>query len=161
MPIRKNVAVRHDPYLPWGGMQEVAVCKRCGAVYHHKRWAMEGPPAVLQGHTIRSVLCPACRRIHDHFPGGIITLRGGFLNTHKDQILHLVKNEEARAKENNPLERIISIKDWGNHIEIHTTNERFAQRIGKEIQRAYKGDATYHWSLNNHFVRVEWHREED
>ena len=78
---------------------------------------------------------------------------------YKDQILHLVRNVETRAKEVNPLERIISIKNRKGDVEIQTTNERLAQRIGREIQRAYKGDVKYHWSRDDKFVRVDWDRK--
>jgi NMD protein affecting ribosome stability and mRNA decay len=104
------------------------------------------------------IVCPACRKISNHFLGGIVTLEGKFLSAHKEEILNLVRNEEARAKGVNPLERIISIKDVGDRVEIHTTSERLAQRMGREIHRAYKGNASYHWSTDDKFVRVEWHR---
>ncbi|HLB01880.1 MAG TPA: BCAM0308 family protein [Nitrospiria bacterium] len=151
-----------DPYLPWGGIHEVVMCRMCHSIYHHKRWYLESEFPLKEARVtpIGLIICPACRKIHDHFPGGVITLRGEFLNTHKDQILNLVRNEEARAKGVNPLERIISTKDQDNWVEIQTTSERLAQRIGREIERAYKGEATYHWSRDDKFVRVEWHRPE-
>jgi hypothetical protein len=108
---------------------------------------------------LERVVCPACRKSTDHFPGGIITLNGAYLTDHKDQILHLIRNEEGRAKEVNPLEGIISIKDLGASVEIHTTTEKFAQRIGKGIEKTFKGDISYHWTHGDKFVRVEWSRE--
>lgn len=161
MPIRKNLAVYRDPYLPLMGPKEAAVCKRCGAVYHRKRWSMETPTDFLKDAEIRPVVCPACQKTQDDFPGGIITLSGAFLKPHKDEILQLIRNEEDRAKRINPLERIISIKDQGKNVEIHATSDRFAQRIGMEIQRAYKGEVTYHWSRDDKFIRVKWHREQE
>jgi NMD protein affecting ribosome stability and mRNA decay len=161
MPIRKNLAVHRDPYLPLMGPKEVALCRSCGAVYHRKRWSMVNSPALLQGRTLRSVTCPACQKRQDSFPGGIIMLSGEFLAPHKEQILHLVRNEEARAKRVNPLERIISIKDNLKSVEIQTTSDRFAQRIGMEIHRAYKGDVTYHWSRDDKFIRVKWSRGQE
>ena len=161
MPIRKNLAVYRDPYLPLMGPKERAICSRCGAVYHHKHWSIEKPLDLLTDKKIRSVVCPACQRTHDAFPGGIVDLSGDFFKPHKEEILHLIRNEESRAKKTNPLERIISIKDEGNSVEVHTTSDRFAQRIGMEIQRAYKGDITYHWSRDDKFIRVKWHREQE
>lgn len=161
MPIRKNLAVYRDPYLPLLGPKEVAVCKRCGAVYHRKRWSIERSSDLLTEGKIRSVVCPACQKTHDGFPGGIIILSGEFLKPLKEQILHLIRNEESRAKRINPLERIISIKEGGDRVEIHTTSDRFAQRIGMEIRRAYKGDVTYHWSRDDKFIRVKWHRGQE
>jgi len=161
MPIRKNLAVHRDPYLPLMGPKEVAVCQDCGAVYQRKRWSMEIQSGLLKGRTVRSVTCPACQKGQDSFPGGVITLSGEFLKPHREEILHLVRNEEARAKRINPLERIISIKDNLKSVEIQTTSDRFAQRIGMEIHRAYKGDVTYNWSRDEKFIRVKWRRGQE
>jgi NMD protein affecting ribosome stability and mRNA decay len=164
VPIRKNLSVHRDPYLSTRSLRalkEGAICERCGAIYHHKRWSMDSTLMKVKGREVRKVICPACRKIRDHFPGGIITLRGDYLKVHKDQILRLIQNEESRAMRINPLERVISVKDKNNYVEIHTTNERFAQRIGREIQRSCKGRVAYHWSGDNKSVRVEWHRSEE
>ncbi len=157
---RRRTIPTTDPYLPGLGGREVVMCRVCHSLYHHKRWYLEGdlPVKEIRATPIGLITCPACRKIHDRFPGGIVALSGEFLKTHKDQILNLVRNEEARAKGINPMERIISVKDEGNRVEIHTTSERLAQRIGREVHRAYKGDASYHWSRDDKFVRVEWHR---
>ncbi|MBI1820284.1 MAG: hypothetical protein HY036_04650 [Nitrospirae bacterium] len=163
-PIRGTAPKISDPYLPREGMPEPAKCKICQSVYHHKRWYAKDDPFALQAQNepMELTVCPACRKAKDHFPGGVVTLRGGYLVAHKDQILHLIRNEETRAKKDNPLEVIFSVKDMGNRIEIHTTNEKLAQRIGKEIHRAFKGEVSYHWTHDlphDKFVRVEWHRE--
>ncbi len=157
---RGTEAKSSDPYAKKGGIPEPAKCSVCEAVYRHKRWYSKGDPAVieLQNGSLALTVCPACRKTQEHFPGGIVTLRGEFLESHKDQILHQIRNEEARAKGNNPQEGIISIKETERRIEIHTTSEKFAQRIGKEIHRAYKGEVNYNWTPDDKFVRVEWFR---
>ena len=43
-------------------------------------------------------------------------------------------------------------------IEITTTNEKLAQRIGKALHKAYSGDVAYKWS-DPKIARVNWHRE--
>jgi len=158
MPIRKNLAVTHDPYLPWLGPKEAAACRGCGAVYYRKHWALTVPASWKRGRTIRKVTCPACLKTRDDFSGGIIRLGGGYLKPHKDEILHLIRNQEARARRINPLERVIVVKDHGNYVVIHTTSDRFAQRIGREVHRAYKGEVTYRWSPEDRFLRVTWNR---
>ncbi len=162
-PKRRIIPSGTDPYLPWSGSREVLVCRRCHSFYFHKRWYLESdvPSPEIKKSVTGMIVCPACRKIEDHFPGGIIILQGDFLKQHKEEILHRIHNEEGRAKNVNPLERVISIKDYGDRVEIHTTGERFAQRIGRELQRAYKGHASYHWSGDDKFVRVSWERSED
>lgn len=110
------------------------------------------------GRKFRLVLCPGCQKIRDLFPGGILILRGEFVNPHKDEMIQLIRSEEARARKINPLERIISIKDHRDKIEVQTTSDRFTQRIGIEIHRAFKGNVTYRWPGEDKFVRVEWRR---
>ncbi len=82
-----------------------------------------------------------------------------FLNAHKAEILHLIRNEEERAKGFNPLERIIEITESEEGIVVTTTNEKLAQRIGRTLKSTYQGDTTYHWSEPK-FLSVEWQRLE-
>jgi len=106
------------------------------------------------------VVCPACLKIRDNFPGGIVTLSGDFLIAHKDEFLHLIRNEEQRARGFNPLERVMSIKENGHgRIVINTTTEKLAQRLGRAFKKAFRGDVTYSWSHDDKLVRVAWVRE--
>lgn len=160
MAIRKNLAESHDPYLPWGGIRKASVCRSCGAVYHNKSWSFSKNVSGLKSGPVRSVLCPACRKIRDGYSAGVVTLRGDFLRRHKKEILQRVRNEEARAVRVNPLERIISITEKKDSVEVKATSERFAQRIGRELKRAFKGKTTYRWGGEEKQVRVDWERRE-
>jgi hypothetical protein len=84
---------------------------------------------------------------------------GGFLQTHRDEILSIVRNEERRARETNPLERIMEIRNGDESVEILTTDEKLAQRIGREIRKAYQGAVSYKWSEDANLVRVSWSRD--
>lgn len=158
---RGTEAKSNDPYVSRRGMKEPAKCNMCQSVYHHKRWYLKDDPIAmeLQDHPMQLTVCPACRKSREHYPEGVITLRGEYLIAQKKEILNLVRNEEARAKENNPLERIISIKEVEKTIEIQTTTERLAERIGKEVKRAFGGQVTFHWTHGDKMVRVGWSRE--
>lgn len=65
----------------------------------------------------------------------------------------------TRARETNPLERIMEIRDGGESVEILTTDEKLAQRIGREIRKAYHGTVSYKWSEDANLVRVNWSRD--
>lgn len=148
-----------DPYLSWGERYGTAVCRICSSVYHKKRWSLpEGPPDEITHGMPRRVICPACRKIEDGFAGGSVSVEGDFVTGHKEEILHRVRHEERRAKAVNPLERIMAIKETNGHMEILTTNEKLAQRIGRELQRAFKGAVRYQWSRDDKQVRVWWSR---
>ncbi|MBI3595515.1 MAG: hypothetical protein HY200_11210 [Nitrospirae bacterium] len=160
--IKRGTEVKvKESYLSSKGLSEPAKCESCQSVYHHKQWYSKEHAVVLDlpKEKLKETICPSCRKTADHFPGGIVKLNGDFLTIHKDQVLHLIRNLEVKSKEVNPLDGIISLKDLGHSLEIHTTNERFAQRIGREVKRAFKGEITYHWTAGDKFVRVDWHRE--
>jgi len=77
----------HDAYKAKGKLLEPTVCLQCGAVFHEGRWQWREAPANAHRST-----CPACHRIHDHFPAGFLTLKGEFFQSHRDEIMHLVRN---------------------------------------------------------------------
>lgn len=155
---KKKTASR-DPYMPKGAPSSTAVCEGCHALYRNKRWyAGEGAAASPR---LEMVTCPACLKIRDNFPGGIVTLRGQYAFAHKEDIMNLVRNEEERARGFNPLERVMSIRENGHgSIVINTTNEKLAQRLGRAMKKAFSGEVRYRWSHDNKLVRVEWEREE-
>jgi len=152
--------VNRDPYLPRGASGKLAVCEGCQAVYMKKRWYLKVADAKIANMPVIKVVCPACLKIRDNFPGGIVTLSGDFVIAHKDEFLHLIRNEEQRARGFNPLERVMSIKENGHgSIVISTTNEKLAQRLGRAMKKAFRGDVTYRWSHDDKLVRVDWVRE--
>jgi NMD protein affecting ribosome stability and mRNA decay len=157
---RKNIDRTRDPYIPRKGPIEVGVCPECHAISRKKRWYLDEAEYVSLART-GAVLrrCPACRKIADGFPSGVVTLHGGFLQTHRGEILAIVRNEERRARETNPLERIMNLRDGFESVEILTTDEKLAQRIGREIRKAYQGSVSYKWSEDANFVRVDWSRD--
>lgn len=151
-----------DPYLRRGVKAKVGICGGCRAVYRNKRWYAdeELSNAVRNDAGAAQMICPACLKIRDNFPGGIITLKGEYVLAHKQDILNLIKNEEERARGFNPLERVMSIKENGyGSVIVSTTNEKLAQRLGRAIKKAFHGEVAYHWSHDNKLVRVEWVRE--
>ena len=159
----KKKSVSTDSYLPRGAAsRSIGVCNGCGAVYMNKRWYAENGKSAIANKEKVQLTCPACLKIRDNFPGGIVTLKGDYVLPHKADLMNLIRNEEERARGLNPLERVIAIKENGfGSIVISTTNEKLAQRIGRAIKKAFHGDVAYHWSHDNKLVRVDWVREMD
>lgn len=150
-----------DPYRDNASIPEPSICQRCKAVWSKGKWSLD--PAlrkeVERWNKPRPVICPACRRIEDSYPGGILHLKGDFLNDHKEQILKTIKNEEEAILRRNPLERIISLEDRDEGITIQTTSEKLAQRLGKVINKACGGDLDIRFSHQEKLVRVYWSRD--
>jgi hypothetical protein len=158
---RKNVDRETDPYIPRKAASAVGVCPGCHAIRRNKRWHLDEKEyaALTRNRGAASVeRCPACRKIEDGFPSGVVLLSGDYLRLHRDEILKLVRNEEKRAMGINPLERIISMKERDGKLEIETTDEKLAQRIGREVRKACRGVLEYKWSEDAKLLRVNWAR---
>lgn len=149
-----------DVYLPKGGLKETALCKKCGAFYHDKRWTSDGGMLESAGgeRTVTKVTCPACQRMADNNPAGVVTFSGEYLVSHEAEILNSIQNIEAKARLKNPLGRIMEISQDRNILTVATTEEKLAQKLGREIFRAHKGELHYVWSHEESFVRVNWSR---
>jgi len=157
---RKNVDRTNDPYIPRKGAHETGVCPECHAINRKKRWYVdEEEYGVLARSGAQRRRCPACRKIADGFPSGVVTLRGRFLRAHRDEILTIARNEERRARGMNPLERIMGLREADDGVEILTTDEKLAQRIGREIRKACHGTVAYKWSEDANLLRVTWARD--
>ena len=150
---RQIEEVRHDPYRERHKPPEAAVCPGCGVVFERGRWQWKARPANAQAH-----LCPACHRVKDEFPAGHVKLSGAFLAQHRDEILGLARNEEARAKSEHPLERIMQIAEANGEITITTTDLHLPRRIGEALQHAWKGELDVKYSEDEYLVRVHWQR---
>jgi NMD protein affecting ribosome stability and mRNA decay len=147
-------------YLPKSGLKDTAVCSKCRLVYQNKRWRIDEKKAeeLAASSTTNKGVCPACRRMADNVPAGLISLSGTYLHENRDAILNLVKHVEEKAREKNPLGRIMEIGLDKGVITISTTEDKVAQKIGREIFKAHKGELHYSWSHEQKMVRVTWKR---
>ena len=142
----------HDPTRPGGHLKDPAVCRECGATYIEGRWTWRHGPAEAP-----RILCSACERIRDDYAAGFVTLRGGFAQSNRDDLLRLVRNTEEREKQEHPINRIIRIDEEPDAIRISTTEPHLAQAIGRALRSAYKGDLDF--DFQEDIVRVDWQRE--
>jgi hypothetical protein len=146
----------HDPYFVKEKYPEPSVCERCGVVFNDGifMWANPIPQ------NFPKMICPACKRIEDNFEGGVVLLTGKFLKKHKEEILSIVRNVEANKIEKRPLERIMSIEEIEDALEIKTTYEHLARRIGEAVNSAFKGELKISYPEEEKYVRVRWFRDE-
>ncbi len=144
---------RHDAYQESSKLPEPTECPHCHAVYLEGRWTWKKTDSVKY-----QTLCPACRRIEDNYPAGVVKLAGPFYHEHREEIINLVKNVEMKEKELHPLERIMTISDQNGSSEITTTGVHIARRIGEALSRAYKGDFDMQYVEGDKSIRVQWER---
>lgn len=143
----------HDTYQTKGKIPEPAVCPQCNAVFHKGRWQWLGVPANAHQHN-----CPACQRIHDHYPAGFLTLQGDFFHAHRDEIVSLIHNIEKKEKAEHPLKRVMAIEEKNDEALITTTDIHLARGIGEAIHHAYQGDLEFHYNPAENLLRVNWSR---
>lgn len=144
---------RHDTYKHRGKYTEPTICSGCRAVFHGGRWSWGGAPKGAH-----KAVCPACLRIADRFPAGRIEIRGPFFKEHREEILNLVRNEEAAEKKERPMERIMTIGEEGEHTFVTTTGTHIARRIGESLAHSYQGEFDFRYGDNEDFIRVNWSR---
>lgn len=155
-PVRRDRLLqenRHDPYQARHKLPEPTVCPDCGAVFHGGRWQWLARPAGAH-----EASCPACQRSRDRMPAGYVSVSGDFFDSHRDELLHLVRNEEARAKAEHPLKRILDIADENGGALVTTTDIHLARGIGEALHHAYQGELEYHYNEQENLLRVAWQR---
>jgi hypothetical protein len=101
-------------------------------------------------------LCPACKRIRDKLPAGVVALRGESALRHKQELLQLAQHQEEAEKGEHPLNRIMGVKEDDQGIVIETTDIHLPRRIGEAVKRAFHGELETHFEQDGFFVRVNW-----
>lgn len=144
---------RNDTYKNREKWSEPTRCSVCGAVFTKGRWAWEKTPE-----NAHEAVCPACRRILDHYPAGTIEIKGDFFESHREEILNLVRNVEKAEMGEHPLERIMAIRDENGHTVITTTGVHIARRILEALARSYEGKSSFQYGDGSKSIRGFWER---
>jgi hypothetical protein len=145
----------HDPYFMKEKSPGPSVCTKCSVALRDGvfEWRDPGPEDA------REMVCPACKRIDDDYAGGQVVLEGAFLKAHEIEAMNIIKNTERSERSRRPLERVISVTAGKGEIEVKTTYEHLARRIGEAIHRSFKGDLKLLYSEDEKFIRVHWKRD--
>lgn len=151
-----------DPFILEEGMPEKAICPDCRACYEHKHWTIDEKVVARmeKEEDVARIPCPACRKIAEDFAQGIVILRGAFLWRHEKEIRNLLRNEEAKAMDKNPLQRVISMERQKDELVIRTTEAKLAEHFGRAIHKAQQGDLRVSWDQDHVRCRIFWERDE-
>lgn len=154
----KKRIVERDTYLPRRTPKGVIQCTGCGAFYARRHWTLNPPAGFSSPVHAHPVYCPACMKIRESYPGGELRLIGVEQVEDRGEIARILRNEEARAREKNPLERIMGLSAADGDWRVETTTEKLAQRLGRAVRKARGGDLQYKWRYQNKFARVVWEK---
>lgn len=143
-----------DTYGSKGKLPDPTACPECRALYRDGRWMWGSPP--VDAHPSK---CPACRRIEDRYPAGVVVVEGEFARAHRAELEARIRNVEEREKAEHPLKRIIDIADRdAGGFEVSTTDARLAHGIGAALHAAYQGEVEYDFAEADGLSRVHWRR---
>ena len=155
---KKKIDIDRDTFLPRRSPKEIIQCSGCGAFYHRRHWTLVPPAGFNPPVHVHPIYCPACRKIKERCPSGEVDLLGVGAGD-RGEVLRILRNEERRAREKNPLERIMRLEGTREGWKVETTTEKLAQRLGRALCKARGGKVAYRWSHNNKFLRVLWRNE--
>lgn len=151
---RKPVAVREKHALDHG----TAVCTQCQLIWHDKHWQVQTPKhlPLLKRPDLRATRCPACRQIEIKSYDGEVELRCDTFGRHQQALMALIQHTEAEGRSHNPLHRIATREVEPGGIHLTTIGVYLAERIGKEVQKAFGGTLSLDYLKDENFVRVRW-----
>ncbi|OGD30973.1 hypothetical protein A2833_00310 [Candidatus Azambacteria bacterium RIFCSPHIGHO2_01_FULL_44_55] len=146
------------------GKAEYIICPACSSVYYNKSWhhSMEGDKHFTENKNVNFTVCPADKMIKaKQFEGQIVLenvpeiLRG--------ELFSLIENMGEHAFRRDPMDRVISIRDEKDTIEILTTENQLAVSIAKKIRDSFKdkmrGKLEIKFSEREDPVRIIWKSE--
>lgn len=143
----------HDTYHSKAKLPDPTVCTECGVVYKKGRWVWNDAPE-----SANQATCPACRRIADRFPAGLIDMTGDFFSKYQEEIINLVRNVADKEKASHPMERIMAIEDTPDGALVTTTGVHVARGIGSALYSAYNGRISMTYLDSESCVKVSWNR---
>jgi hypothetical protein len=155
---RDYTALRHYEH---GDVPSPAICTQCHAIWDNKHWHLNEAQytQLRQDPSYQKIVCPACEKIEREEIDGQVILKSPLIPKNQEAIVGLIYNTESHIREHNPLARIASLTVRGDTIEVLTITPFLAERIGKELRKAYHGYLELKPTNRQNFVRVMWYRE--
>lgn len=147
----------HDPYMTRLKLSDATLCPQCGVEFRGGRWQWTHD---MVRKDVREQLCPACRRIRDRVPAGVLTLSGEFFEANRTEIMRLVRNKEAAEKSRRPMKRLMGVRNDEFGCVLTFTDSSMPRSFGAAVQHAYQGELEGQYTEEAGIVRVTWKREE-
>jgi hypothetical protein len=134
---------------------ERSVCRICGADYARRTWRRRQLAAPAAQPTSLAV-CPACAQVRREEGLGSVVARGPFIGQNRAEIRRRIRNVCRRAGFTQPQRKLVSLRLEANELEIRTTSQKLAHRIGAELGKAFGGRVSYRWIDRDGTLRATW-----
>ncbi|OGN13376.1 MAG: hypothetical protein A3J47_01005 [Candidatus Yanofskybacteria bacterium RIFCSPHIGHO2_02_FULL_43_22] len=143
------------------GKKDYVLCSECGIVYFDKAWhhrpEEEKAVHLKTDWKIKFELCPACKMKKDKIFEGEVTIKlgskGGKVKT---DILNTIKNSDEQARDRDPMDRILWMKDKDDEVRVFTSENQLAVRIGKKLESSFPGSKLEIKHSGEDIIRVYW-----
>ena len=126
-------------------------CTECGVVQHAGKWYWGAPPLA----ELHAGICPACQRVRERYPAGIIRLHRRFLER-REEVLRLIRNVERAEKPEHPLERLMAVEESDGQLVVTTTGIHIASQIAHKLARRFHQKARLRYAKQEGLIHVDW-----
>ena len=133
--------------------QKTVVCSDCGAVYLNNRWSWD-----IRPENVDETLCPACQRVQNRMPEGILTVRGECLKEHRNEIMRLIRSRIQKTGSKYPLKRIMDMEGDETEAVFTFTDAQLTREIGDTLHQTFDGVLDFLYSSDANMLRVTWQR---
>jgi hypothetical protein len=140
-------------------VREPAACEKCGAVFVRQAWRTGRKVTSELLSRATWTVCPACRQTASGEGYGHIRVSGDFAAANETAIRRRISNVDARARFTQPERRVVAVARDGVVLDVLTTSQKLAHRIVRELKKAFRGRASYHWSDRDGSLLATWHRD--
>ncbi len=142
-------------------MSLLKICPKCSAVFMRGRWQMPDHSNVStkEEASAEKEICPGCLKLERGIVEGVVHLEGSFFREHSVEVKNLIHRVAENKRHRNVGARIMSVRESEGKLTVETTEHTLAERIGKELEKAFSGDLSLSWQRKDQFVRVNWKRD--
>lgn len=145
-----------DPYRPRGKEPASTSCAVCGLQVEDGVWKTPKPASARpRGRAI----CPACLRIRDDYPGGLLRITGRYSRVHREEVLNRARIVARKEAGTHPLQRLMRIEDKPGEIVLYFTGEHIPVRIGKALRSDFGGSLSIRYAADEKYAVAIWTKD--
>jgi hypothetical protein len=149
---------RIDPNRSQSKSAGIPRCPICGSMAVRGRWlpATQAKSKKPQLVVTSEQKCPACKQLKQRFALGVVEIHGEYWKKKMDLVNNTIHHTEKIARSRNDQQRILWTKTLGGVTKVYVTLPELARRIGRELEKSFRGVTEYIRSGEEPYLRVRW-----